>query len=429
MADVIDPPAAYARSTPLVPHPDGAPSSFFGDASDGRTRRFKRRIVQVITGAGAAQLLAWGAAYWYFQAYGAALAALLWAGGCLALLACATRGWLSERQVVLVGLASNLAGNLLLTLLLGGLLASCGQLAWVLLVPVGGTIYGGPRAGRLLLAAAAGTLACAAAMDPYVAPTHAIPPRVQALMLACNIATPMAFVSLTLAVFRGHEAGLVEMVKAERRRSEALLLRILPARVAARLRDGEEVIADHHQSVSILFADLANFTTLSASLPPGRLVALLNEVFTGLDRITKEHGAEKIKTIGDCYMAAAGLPGTRADHAAALADLALAFLAHLRRSAAKEYGLEFRVGISSGPVVAGVIGRDRFAYDLWGDTVNMASRMESSGVVGRVQVSRETREALGDRYDCEPRGAIPVKGKGKAETWFLVGHMPPAPSP
>lgn len=410
----------------LMRQRDGAPSSFFGDASDSRTRRFKRGIVQVITGAGAVQLLAWGAAYWYFREYGPALVALLWAAGCLGLLACATRGWLAERQVVLVGLASNLVGNLLLTLLLGGLLGSCGQLVWVLLVPVGGIIYGGPRAGRLLLAAAAVVLVSATLLDPYVTPTHAIPPRVQALMLAFNIATPMVFISLTLAVFRDHEVELVEMVKAERRRSEALLLRVFPAGVAARLRDGEGVIADHHGSVSILFADLANFTTLSASLPAGRLVAMLNDVFSGLDLITKEYGAEKIKTIGDCYMAAAGLPDTRADHAAALADVALAFLAYLKRSAAGEYGLEFRVGISSGPVVAGVIGRDRFAYDLWGDTVNMASRMESHGVVGRIQVSGETREALGGRYDCEPRGIIPVKGKGEVETWFLVGRKPPA---
>jgi class 3 adenylate cyclase len=240
-------------------------------------------------------------------------------------------------------------------------------------------------------------------------------------MLTFNIATPTAFIAAALYHFMKHEDLLLRLLTEERQRSERLLLNILPAEVAGRLRAGREVIADSYESASILFADLANFTRLSASLSPIRLVAVLNEVFSELDRIAERQGAEKIKTIGDCYMAAAGVPHARADHAAVMADMALAVRAYLEGSpAAREHGLEFRIGVSSGPVVAGVIGLHKFAYDLWGDTVNTASRMESGGVVGKIQITRETWELVHDRFVCEYRGAIPVKGKGDVETWFLV---------
>jgi class 3 adenylate cyclase len=179
--------------------------------------------------------------------------------------------------------------------------------------------------------------------------------------------------------------------------------------------------------VSILFADLVGFTRLSATLSPERLVEMLNALFSRFDVLCGDRGVEKIKTIGDAYMVCAGLPEPMADHARALAELALdmqeALEAHNR-----EFGtsLSMRIGINSGPVVAGVIGLKKFIYDLWGDTVNLASRMESSGVPGRIQVSAAARERLGAAYRCEPRGPLDLKGLGATEAFLLAGRDPGA---
>lgn len=211
------------------------------------------------------------------------------------------------------------------------------------------------------------------------------------------------------------------------RENERLLLSILPASIAQRLKSGEAGIANHFAEASVLFADLVNFTTLSHGLSPAALVFLLNDLFTGFDELARRHGAEKIKTIGDCYMAACGLPEIRADHATALADLALEMLASLESfNERHRTSLEIRIGLDTGPLVAGVIGSSKFIYDLWGDTVNMASRMESAGVPGRVQVTAAMQRALASDYDMEERGEIDIKGKGRLRTWLLVGRKPGA---
>ena len=159
------------------------------------------------------------------------------------------------------------------------------------------------------------------------------------------------------------------------------------------------------------------------------MVGILDQLFTHFDALAERYGLEKIKTIGDCYMVAAGVPTPRPDHAQALALMALDMLDAVTRSSDEvgQLGLELRIGINSGPVVAGVIGRKRFLYDLWGDAVNTASRMESHGTPGRIQITRATYELLGDEFDCEPRGTITVKGKGAMEAWYLVGRRPSAP--
>jgi class 3 adenylate cyclase len=209
----------------------------------------------------------------------------------------------------------------------------------------------------------------------------------------------------------------------ERERSERLLLNVLPAPIAARLKRAEGVIADEFSDVTVLFADIVDFTRRSERVAPERVVEALNDLFSAFDRLARQRGLEKIKTIGDAYMVVGGLPEPRPDHAEAVADLALAMRAELAgRSDPTGQPLQVRIGIATGPVVAGVIGTTRFSYDLWGDTVNTASRMESQGVPGCIQVSGRTWERLRDRYRLERRGPIPVKGKGVVVTWFLVGR-------
>jgi class 3 adenylate cyclase len=208
----------------------------------------------------------------------------------------------------------------------------------------------------------------------------------------------------------------------EQKKSEALLLNILPASIAERLKKHPHTIADAFDETSILFADIVGFTILSERIPPEELVTILNELFSMFDDLTEKHGLEKIKTIGDAYMVVAGLPKRRHDHAEAIAAMALDM-----RQAMAEYNttsdnsLQIRIGIHSGPVVAGVIGKKKFAYDLWGDAVNTAARMESHGIPGEIQVTQATYELLKDKFAFEERGSIDVKGKGPMQVYLLRG--------
>jgi class 3 adenylate cyclase len=214
------------------------------------------------------------------------------------------------------------------------------------------------------------------------------------------------------------------LLVAEQDRSERLLLNVLPAPIAARLKQGEAVIADRFPEVTVLFADLAGYTASSDRSSPERLVQVLGDLFTAFDRLAQRHGLEKIKTVGDAYMVAGGLPVPRPDHAEAVAEMALAVREEVGRHLDPSgQPLAVRIGIDTGPVVAGVIGTSKFSYDLWGDTVNTASRMESQGVVGCIQVTERTYRRLRDRYHFERRGPVQVKGKGELVTWFLLGRI------
>jgi class 3 adenylate cyclase len=209
----------------------------------------------------------------------------------------------------------------------------------------------------------------------------------------------------------------------EQERSERLLLNVLPAPIAERLKAGEAVIADAFPEVTVLFADLVDFTRRSRQVRPAQVVATLNELFSAFDELAQRHGLEKIKTIGDAYMVAGGLPQPRPDHAEAVAELALAMQAEVaRRADPSGQPLQVRIGIDTGPVEAGVIGTAKFSYDLWGDTVNTASRMESHGVAGCIQVTERTYQRLRDGYRFQRRGPIQVRGMGELVTWFLVGR-------
>ena len=210
------------------------------------------------------------------------------------------------------------------------------------------------------------------------------------------------------------------VIQAKNRENEELLLNVLPAPIANRLRGGEQSIADGFAEVTVAFADLVGFTALSSEMPPHNVVALLNGLFTRFDQAAQELGIEKIKTVGDAYMAVCGLPHPVADHADRMVRMAIRMV-HICREHALENRVPFRlrIGINSGPVVAGVIGRSKYIYDLWGDTVNLASRMESAGVADSIQVTRAVHDRLKDRYAFEARGTLDIKGKGQVEAWLL----------
>jgi len=217
-----------------------------------------------------------------------------------------------------------------------------------------------------------------------------------------------------------------EAAEREHQRSEGLLVNILPPSVAERLKDRVDLeIADAFPEASILFADMAGFTARASDTTPQDLVRFLNSVYTRLDSLVERHGLEKIKTTGDAYMVVSGVPEALPDHAAALADLALDMRdALVGLVDPKGRAVPVRIGIASGPVVAGIVGTRKFFYDVWDDAVNTASRMESTGEAGRIQVAPETRELLADRFELQERGVIEVRGKGPMTTWFLIGRKP-----
>lgn len=229
--------------------------------------------------------------------------------------------------------------------------------------------------------------------------------------------------SLNKKRLHDQEVSFLQQLQAERDTSERLLLNILPQPVAERLKQGEAVIADGFAEVTVLFSDFVGFTKFSAGTTPRELVSQLNEIFSAFDQLCDQHGLEKIKMIGDAYMVAGGVPTPRVDHAEAVAALALDMQEEVKRPRSDDRAFEMRIGIHSGPVVAGVIGRKKFAYDLWGDTVNLASRLESHAAAGGILVSAQTHKLLKDKFRFTPKRVLPVKGKGRVTAYSLLGRL------
>ncbi len=294
---------------------------------------------------------------------------------------------------------------------LGGFAQSGGAILWTLIVPIAAAMFGFRHAWLWSACIALAIMATYLIYDPTRAELSG---RELEFHFAFNT---IGFSGFLFASVR-HFLGRIEHEKA---RTERLLHQVLPSPIAIRLKKGQ-VIADHLPGVTVVFADIVGFTPLAAKLTPAELVQLLDEIFSTFDQLAREHRVEKIKTIGDAYMAVAGAPEPCTDHAARAARLALAMRDAMSRIAA-ERGVELaiRIGLHSGEVVAGVIGIERFSYDLWGDTVNTASRMESHGLPGQIQVTEATRTALGDAFTCRERGAIEVKGRGTLTTFWLDG--------
>ena len=314
---------------------------------------------------------------------------------------------------------------------LGGFANSSAVSLWAFTCPVGALLFVGAREAVPWFAGFCALVGVSAAINSSLA-AHAphIPGAVIIAFFALNIVGVCSTAYVLLQYFvRARERALADLA-VERAKSERLLLNVLPVSVAERLKESDEVIADGFATATVLFADIVDFTPLSQDLAPSDVVVLLDRVFAGWDSLAADHGLEKIKTIGDAYMVAGGLPNPCGDHAEAIADMALEMEAEvLRRTSDRGLPLKVRIGIDTGPVVAGVIGRAKFTYDLWGDTVNTASRMESHGIPGAIQVTARTYDALRDRYDLRERGTIQVKGKGPMTTYLLLGRLEPRPAP
>jgi adenylate cyclase len=294
----------------------------------------------------------------------------------------------------------------------GGLSSGAANLIWIILVPLTAVLFLGARAAAPALGGVVLVVVAAVAIDPFVPAAPREPSTARLLFTAIDLIVPAA-----LAL------GLVVFIDGERLRakaeSEALLLNVLPRSIADRLKRGERVIADHYEEVTILFADVVGFTPFAAHETPARVVAVLNDVFSGFDTLAERYGLEKIKTIGDAYMVVAGAPKPRADHAAVIVEMALAMLAIADATELTPgRALRLRIGIASGPAVAGVIGHRKFSYDLWGDAVNLASRLESSGIPGSIQVAASTWHLCADRYPFTPR-EVELKGLGSMRAYLL----------
>jgi adenylate cyclase len=304
---------------------------------------------------------------------------------------------------------------------IGGYEASSGMAIWAILSPIGALMILGTKQSTpwfILFA----LLALLSWKFNYLFAGNAmpLPANVKSAFLLMNIMGVASILYAVTRYFQSQKERTMLALSLEQVKSEKLLLNILPPSIAARLKDNDMRIADSHESVTILFADIVGFTKLTDTLKPAELVELLSRLFSRFDKLAENYGLEKIKTIGDGYMVVGGAPLARADHANIIANLALQM-----QQAVADFNLEtgrqlqMRIGISSGPVVAGVIGTTKFAYDMWGDPVNMAARMEKAGLPNAIHVSAATYELLKDNYQMESRGLMPIKGKGEVNTYWL----------
>jgi adenylate cyclase len=390
--------------------------SIGADPRDTADERFRKRLLVGVALVILPIGFLWGCLYWAIGEHWVALTPWGYVtGSAISLVVFArTKNFASLRtaQLVLI-LIAPAAG----TVMLGGIREASGVILWSLFAPLGAVAFDRPVRAWPWFAAFVATILLTLVLSEVVRPDGAdLPEAFVRTFDVLNIVV-VSFIAIVLLVTfaRGRDTAQA--------RVETLLLNVLPAEIAQRLQSDPNSIADHFDDASILFADVVDFTPLSGRLDAREVVGLLDRLFTSFDGLVDRHDVEKIKTIGDCYMVAAGVPSQRPDHAHALAGLALEMRECAKTCLPEGAGrdLRLRIGISSGPVVAGVIGRRRFLYDLWGDTVNMASRMESHGTPDMIQITRSTFELLRDDFVIEPIGLVEVKGKGQVETWRLVG--------
>ncbi len=352
----------------------------------------------------------WGPLYLY--------ALILVAG--LAFLLVVRRGF---DAVAVILLAGNIAVSFSTTYLAGGVAQSGANIMWGIVAPITAMLFFSRRSAAIWFVVYVASIVWAV-FFPRMA-LHEVSEAFAEWLFVINMVGVAGFVTAGLLYFLGERDKAQRLVEVERARSDSLLRNILPDEIALQLKDGASIIADHFEDATVLFADIADFTPLSATMAPDEIVEILNEAFSEFDRLADKYGVEKIKTIGDCYMAAAGVPVARTDHAHVLALMALDIQRLVAGRTFRGHRLRFRIGLNSGPLVAGVIGERKFIYDLWGDTVNTASRMESHGVAGTIQVTDSTRRHLEANFVLSDRGTLAIKGKGEMPTFILEGERQP----
>jgi guanylate cyclase len=300
---------------------------------------------------------------------------------------------------------------------IGGLFDSGIVMVWAAIGPLGALLFFTPKKAMPFFALYFCVLVITVGFDSYFSKNVLdVSDSFKQIFFGMNLGV----FSLLIFIFSGY---FVSTAIRERAKADRLLLNVLPAEIAETLKESDDTIAEHYESVSVLFADVVGSTPLFADLEPTEVVDWLNEVFSVLDELVERHGLEKLRTMGDGYMVGSGVPGTREDHSRALVACSLDMIEALKSLPPRNgKRMTFRFGINSGPVVAGVIGKSKFHYDLWGDTVNVASRMETYSEESRLHVSQSTYEMIKDEFECVSRGTTEIKGKGEMETWFVEGR-------
>jgi adenylate cyclase len=297
---------------------------------------------------------------------------------------------------------------------LGGFINSSAVVLWSLICPLGAMLFDEPRRAPRWFLAFTGLVVLSGFLQPYVRFSNNLSSTLVIFFFVMNLIAVGSLVFMMVFYFVGQKNMFQQ-------KSEALLLNILPKEIAAILKNESRTIANQYDEASVLFADMVGFTPLSAQLPPVEVVELLNEIFSFFDSLLDKYDVEKIRTIGDSYMVASGVPRGRPDHAQTLVRMALEMRDYIStHSFHNGQRVNFRIGVNSGSMIAGVIGRRKFVYDVWGDAVNIASRMESHGLGGAVQITQATYALIKDEFVCEPRGTVTVKGKGEMEVWLVV---------
>ena len=302
-----------------------------------------------------------------------------------------------------------------LMLSLGGFVNGSAVILWALISPLGALLFDKPRRALRWFNAFLLLLLISGILQPYGRLENNLAPNIQVTFFVLNLIGVSSLVFLMVYYF-------VLQKNKFQAQSEGLLLNILPKDTAKILKRGQQTIADHYEEASVLFADMVGFTPLSARLKPVEMVELMNEIFTYFDSLLDKYEVEKIRTIGDNYMVASGVPRAHPNHAAALVRMALDMRGYLAENTLlKGESVNFRFGINSGPVIGGVIGRRKFVFDVWGDTVNVTSRMESHGAPGTIQITQATYDLIQDEFECEDRGTVTVKGKGEMAVYYVLG--------
>lgn len=371
---------------------------------------------------GAPMLLAWAFVYLYFAESGAFIGFTGYAIFNVVLLALMSVQRMRATWVRNLYLGIHLVANFFVVLSLGGIANSTGVVFFALIAPFS-MITQPTRQFLTWLSVTIGLAITVVLLQPLLRSSNNVPFGLSTIFWGINLVNFSVILYWNFKALLRQRDTALEMLQVEQLKSENLLLNILPSEIAQVLKNENRTIADQIEQASILFADVVNFTPMSASMTPTELVELLNEVYSHFDTLVEKYDLEKIKTIGDCYMVAAGVPRRRADHAIVIVQLAMDIRDYVNQHEFHGRQLKFRIGINSGSVVAGVIGKKKFAYDLWGDTVNTASRMESHGSGGLIQITEDTYNLIENDFKCESRGKVNVKGKGEISVWYVIDKL------